>query len=308
MAIESKNSICFDKRNCCSLKVHSCKMFNDLGKLGVIPNKTKHEIIPNINQDMMRHFIRGFFDGDGWCTNTTSHGKRKGSRKCIGFVSNYEFLDNLNESMLKTFTNVEKLLFYYLKLIPLVDNFEINVTQKNIFEINQKSKISIEQFITIFCTLLKNLKIAYNYADSKTLYLKKYDISFTISNKLDETPVTINDNILYLKVKEYLENTKEQQAEFKNNVELYTNKINLSDNNKIYLLIKLLTRKSTIQNYNDQYKIEFYRKKNDINYNFYTLIKLKDRNLFIDLNSKTKVNPIRIISTDELTSYEKIYI
>ena len=23
MAIESKNSICFDKRNCCSLKVHS---------------------------------------------------------------------------------------------------------------------------------------------------------------------------------------------------------------------------------------------------------------------------------------------
>lgn len=32
-------------------------MFNDLGKLGVIPNKTKHEIIPNINQDMMRHFI-----------------------------------------------------------------------------------------------------------------------------------------------------------------------------------------------------------------------------------------------------------
>ena len=83
-------------KDCCSLKVHSCKMFNDLGKLGVIPNKTKHEIIPNINQDMMRHFIRGFFDGDGWCTNTTSHGKRKGSRKCIGFVSNYEFLDNLN--------------------------------------------------------------------------------------------------------------------------------------------------------------------------------------------------------------------
>ena len=37
-----------------------------------------------------------FFDGDGWCTNTTSHGKRKGSRKCIGVVSNYEFLDNLN--------------------------------------------------------------------------------------------------------------------------------------------------------------------------------------------------------------------
>lgn len=253
--------------------------------------------------------------------NKCNYDLRVSHELILKYVINDEFLDNLNESMLKTFTNVEKLLFYYLKLIPLVDNFEMNVTQKNIFEINQKSKISIEQFITIFCTLLKNLKIAYNYADSKTLYLKKYDISFTISNKLDETQVIINDNILYLKVKEYLENTKEQQDEFKNNVELYTNEINLSDNNKIHLLIKLLTRKSTIQNYryqrkifnifypnNDQYKIEFYRKKNDINYNFYTLIKLKDRNLFIDLNSKTKVNPIKIISTDELTSYEKIYI
>ena len=253
--------------------------------------------------------------------NKCNYDLRVSHELILKYVINDEFLDNLNESMLKTFTNVEKLLFYYLKLIPLVDNFEINVTQKNIFEINQKSKISIEQFITIFCTLLKNLKIAYNYADSKTLYLKKYDISFTISNELDENPVTINDNILYLKVKEYLENTKEQQDEFKNNVELYTNKINLSDNNKMHLLIKLLTRKSTIQNYryqrkifnifypnNDQYKIEFYRKKNDINYNFYTLIKLKDRNLFIDLNLKIKVNPIRIISTDELTSYEKIYI
>lgn len=239
----------------------------------------------------------------------------------LKYVINDEFLDYLNESISKTFTNVEKALFYYLKLIPLVDNFEINVTQRNIFEINQESKISIEQFITIFCTLLKNLKIAYNFVDSKTLYLKKYDITFTINNESSENSVAINDNILYLKVKEYLENTKKQQDEFKNNVELYTNKINLSDNNKIHLLIKLLTRKSTIQNYryqrkifnifypnNDQYKIEFYRKKNNINYNFYTLIKLKDRNLFIDLNSKTKVNPIGIISTDELTSYEKIYI
>lgn len=239
----------------------------------------------------------------------------------LKYVINDEFLDYLNESISKTFTNVEKALFYYLKLIPLVDNSEINVTQKNIFEINQKTKISIEQFITIFYTLLKNLKIDYDFVDSKILYLKKYDITFTINNELDESPVTINDNNLYLKVKEYLENTKKQQDEFKNNVELYSNKINLSDNNKIHLIIKLLTRKSTIQNYiyqrkifnifypnNDQYKIEFYRKKENINYNFYTLIKLKDRNLFIDLNSNTKINPIRTITTDELASYEKIYI
>lgn len=87
-----------NSRSCYSLRVHSRKMFHDLNKYGIIPNKTKHETMDNIfnlSEDMIRHFIRGFFDGDGWITNTTSHGKRKGSRKCIGFVSNRRMLEQL---------------------------------------------------------------------------------------------------------------------------------------------------------------------------------------------------------------------
>ena len=246
----------------------------------------------------------------------------KVSHKLISkYVINDEFLDYLNELMPKTLTNLEKLVFYYFKLIPLIDDSEVNATQKNIFEINKTSKISIKQFITIFCVLLKSLKIDYNFADSKTLYLKKYDISFITNNESGTYKVSISDNDLYLKVKKYLENSKELQYEFQNNIKLYNNKINLSDDNKIHLLIKLLTRKSTIQNYkyqrkifnifypnDDQHKIKFYRRKNNINYNFYTLIKIKDSYLLIDLNSKTTVNPIKIITADELTSYEKIYI
>lgn len=85
------------RKNCCKITMHSKKMFDDLSKYGIVPNKTKHEkFIILDNEDMMNHYIRGFFDGDGWCTNTTSHGKRKGSKKCIGFVGNYIFLNDLS--------------------------------------------------------------------------------------------------------------------------------------------------------------------------------------------------------------------
>lgn len=93
--LKISNKVRYTRKNCCVLSWHSEKMFNDLIKLGVVPNKTGKEIIPNIPEHLMSHFIRGFFDGDGWCTNTTSHKKNKGSRKNIGFVSNQKFLNDL---------------------------------------------------------------------------------------------------------------------------------------------------------------------------------------------------------------------
>lgn len=99
--LKLKNCVKFSRKNCCILKIHSKIMFDDLNKYGVIPNKTGKEVLPNLNKEMMNHFIRGFFDGDGWCTNTTSHYKNKGSRKSIGFVSNYNFLYQLREYLCK---------------------------------------------------------------------------------------------------------------------------------------------------------------------------------------------------------------
>ncbi|MGL4451344.1 MAG: LAGLIDADG family homing endonuclease [Sarcina sp.] len=93
-----KNKVKDTRKNCVSIRVHSKKMFEDLGRYGVIPNKTKKEsfkAIKELDAEMIRHFIRGFFDGDGWITNTTSHGKRKGVRKCIGFVSNKAMLEDM---------------------------------------------------------------------------------------------------------------------------------------------------------------------------------------------------------------------
>ena len=41
------------------------KLCDDLCKHGCIPNKTRIIQIPKLREDLYRHFIRGFFDGDG---------------------------------------------------------------------------------------------------------------------------------------------------------------------------------------------------------------------------------------------------
>lgn len=47
------------------IKIYSIKMAEDLVKLGCIQNKTYNLKFPVIEEELIRHFIRGFFDGDG---------------------------------------------------------------------------------------------------------------------------------------------------------------------------------------------------------------------------------------------------
>lgn len=51
----------------CRLSINSQKMCADLAKYGVVPNKTGKEYICDeiANSELLPHFIRGFFDGDG---------------------------------------------------------------------------------------------------------------------------------------------------------------------------------------------------------------------------------------------------
>lgn len=49
----------------CSLTLYSKKIVDDLNKLQVYPNKSMKEVPPNIDEKLMKHFIRGLFDGDG---------------------------------------------------------------------------------------------------------------------------------------------------------------------------------------------------------------------------------------------------
>lgn len=47
------------------LTISSKKSCNNLIHWGCVPNKTKVIQLPNLREDLYRHFIRGFFDGDG---------------------------------------------------------------------------------------------------------------------------------------------------------------------------------------------------------------------------------------------------
>ena len=56
-----------------SFRSESCK--EDLIKQGCVPKKSlilKFPTEDQVPKDLIRHFIRGYFDGDGWFTNTDS--------------------------------------------------------------------------------------------------------------------------------------------------------------------------------------------------------------------------------------------
>lgn len=69
----------------CQLKVNSKHMCDDLSKYGVVPRKSISYQPPVLERELIRHFIRGYWDGDGWITSS----KRKtsnGYRNNIGIV------------------------------------------------------------------------------------------------------------------------------------------------------------------------------------------------------------------------------
>lgn len=54
-----------DVFGCCSLRIFSIDMVNSLRQYGITNHKSYDAVFPTINKDFIRHFIRGYFDGDG---------------------------------------------------------------------------------------------------------------------------------------------------------------------------------------------------------------------------------------------------
>lgn len=68
----------------CELNICSTKFSESLSKLGCIQGKTYTLEFPDIDECLLNHFIRGYFDGDG-CISIT---KRK-DRKCMQYQLNF---------------------------------------------------------------------------------------------------------------------------------------------------------------------------------------------------------------------------
>lgn len=97
---------------CTELQIVSEKIFDDLERFNIIPNKTKIYTFPEwlINHPLVHHFMRGYFDGDGCISHC---GFSKGSiirQKSFNILGTYEFIKLYNEILsTNTLTNMAKI-------------------------------------------------------------------------------------------------------------------------------------------------------------------------------------------------------
>lgn len=157
----------------CNIRLYCTKIVDDLSKYGIVNNKTyiKQHMSTLIPNNLIQHFIRGFFDGDGSISIT------KQGRNFIQFD-----ITNANNIILEDIRQY------------LYQNY--NITSYISCEENRKYST-----VPIYKLCFKGLYNAYNfgqyiynnaniYLDRKYLlyqrYLKEYNIVERISNKSDK--------------------------------------------------------------------------------------------------------------------------
>jgi hypothetical protein len=79
------------KSKFCSVTVYSNKMVNKLFELGCVNNKTQLIRLPILESDLMNHFVRGYFDGDG----SISKVKKRPNSFIVSICSNILFNKDL---------------------------------------------------------------------------------------------------------------------------------------------------------------------------------------------------------------------
>lgn len=115
------------------LVICSKKIVEDLVKIGLTNNKTYNmnfdfSIIPN---NLVRHFIRGYWDGDGSCGITRGKSKKiYYNASCIG---NAKMMENLIEEIKKFLPNI-KFYINYTKNIIKLQTARISVQGKDNFK------------------------------------------------------------------------------------------------------------------------------------------------------------------------------
>lgn len=129
------------RNNSYILQISRKSMCEDLIKHGCFINKTKTIEFPNIKQCFLKHFIRGFFDGDG-CLILNKHAYHN----CLNFTSgSYKFLQQLQEK---------------LKIVSLTDGGISKETNHEVWHLRYGGK---------------QVKIILDwlYEDSSNLYIKR---------------------------------------------------------------------------------------------------------------------------------------
>ena len=83
--------------NMCSVRIYSKKMFDDLNNIGVVQNKTFVIKFPMfLDENLKRHFIRGYFDGDG----SVFENKQRKCVRCNFTTASKEFAEHITKCLI----------------------------------------------------------------------------------------------------------------------------------------------------------------------------------------------------------------
>lgn len=136
------------------LLVGSKKLVNDLKSHGLTERKSLTKRYPNIPKEFDKHFIRGYFDGNGFISKATI--KRN---SCAGFVSATKFCEDLKE-------RIEE----YLHINCILSDKIPGISNLRVF-----GMIQLEKFLD------------WIYEDSDVHILRKYDKYRQLFSEADST-------------------------------------------------------------------------------------------------------------------------
>lgn len=82
-------NINYNKKHLCTLRIFSLTMYNSLEKLGFTNENSYKCKIPQLKENLIKHFIRGFFDGDGCICYTNKTFKVFLDSASIDFINDF---------------------------------------------------------------------------------------------------------------------------------------------------------------------------------------------------------------------------
>ncbi len=143
------------------LQIGSKEMCDDLKSLGFTSNKTYNMVIPNVPADLLRDFVRGYFDGDGNVWSGFTHKNRA----------------KTTLSLRVTFTSCSRLF-----ILELRRRLRLHMILKGVFS---KGKGNFYRLVYSVNDSLKLYDFMYNHLVSKnSLFLERKKVVFNKYIKL----------------------------------------------------------------------------------------------------------------------------
>jgi hypothetical protein len=80
---------------CVEIQIVSNKIYDDLSRFNIVPNKTKTYEFPEwmIGHDLINHFMRGYFDGDGCISRCGLHSGRSVAQGYFSILGTKDFVE-----------------------------------------------------------------------------------------------------------------------------------------------------------------------------------------------------------------------